>query len=253
MSNNTPFFINIAVVTHQGKVRPKNEDALLINTWIQQEPMTHIEQFNFTSDTPVLCVVADGLGGHASGEVASLYTLRRLSEEIEQCHDEHSVDDILNQINKELLVISKSDAKYRGLGTTVVGFLFQQDKIIMFNVGDSRAYRYIEGSLEQINIDDTENQTQFPGSVSYKGRLTQCMGGHCTSIKAHFDILPLEKGYFLLCSDGLTDLVDEAIIQKCIREELSLEESVKLLYSLAMHAGGIDNISIILIHLEMKN
>jgi serine/threonine protein phosphatase PrpC len=139
-----------------------------------------------------------------------------------------------------------------GMGTTIAGLGVTADSVVVFNVGDSRIYRMSERRLEQISIDDSEEIMTSFASVAFPARaLSQCLGGFPGegSIKPHFlREQPVEECAYLLCSDGLHDMLSDGEIAQCLSADL--EESVRNLFEGAMNAGGIDNISIIIARVE---
>jgi serine/threonine protein phosphatase PrpC len=127
------------------------------------------------------------------------------------------------------------------MGTTAVGLLLTPNQAIWFNLGDSRVYRHHGGRLEQLSVDDVP-----PGPRS--GMLTQCLGGAptFTRIMPHICAEPLTiPSRWLVCSDGLTDMLPVDVIEPTM--EADDEEAVRDLFTLAMEAGGDDNISIIVV------
>ena len=133
-----------------------------------------------------------------------------------------------------------ADRSFRGMGTTVAGLLLSAARVLWFNVGDSRVYRYRDGSLQQLSVDHVP-----PGLRS--GIITQSLGGG-------FGFVPIEPDIgaddlavpsrWLVCSDGLTDMIDDTEIARCLED--NDEEAARKLFEAAMAAGGDDNISIIL-------
>lgn len=245
MTNN--FLINITAFTHQGKVRENNEDCILVDDWICQQPMEDIQAFSYILDDSTLCMVADGLGGHAAGEIASAFVIQRFQQEKLYLSGHKEINTLIHKVNQEIHQQAIENKKLADMGTTIVGLYIDREKVLGFNVGDSRLYRYYNNILEQISIDDNTPPQQIYGLFYTKGYLTQCIGGHkiYTPIQAHFFDLPLSPATYLLCSDGLSDLLSKEEIQQILNDDI--EYSAKLLYLKAMQKGGVDNISIIII------
>jgi serine/threonine protein phosphatase PrpC len=134
-----------------------------------------------------------------------------------------------------------AEPMFIGMGTTVVGLLLAADRVIWFNVGDSRLYRCGNGALQQISVDDVP-----PGERT--GMITQSLGGSFafTPVEPHIgsDALAIPSRW-LLCSDGLTDMLGFKEIARCI--EADDEEAAQDLIQAALAAGGHDNISLIIV------
>jgi PPM family protein phosphatase len=234
-------FVEVTAFTHRGRLREQNEDSITVAGWVSDVEMTGLRRSRHSLDEPLLCAVADGMGGHAAGEVASRYTIKRLATEGFAGDGAKAVAGALTVVNHELYQTMAAVPSYLGMGTTVVGLLLSLGGIVWFNVGDSRLYRCRESVVEQISIDDTP-----PGARS--GMLTQSLGGSLThqDIAPHIGAAELAiPARWLLCSDGLTDMVTEGEIAGCLA--LDDEAAAGKLFERAMVAGGADNISFILV------
>jgi serine/threonine protein phosphatase PrpC len=233
----------ITAFTHRGRLRANNEDTIAVGDWVSTVDMSGPEQSLHDLSTPLLCVVADGMGGHRAGEVASRYVTRRLAGEPDELADARAAADTLKTIDAELYRAMAGDEDLLGMGTTVVGLLLAP-VLVWFNVGDSRLYRYDRGRLAQISVDDTPAGPR-------SGLLTQSLGGALPppGIAPHVGEQRLDvPARFLLCSDGLTDMLDDADIAQCLADADA--EAVARLFNRAMLAGGADNISIVLASVE---
>jgi serine/threonine protein phosphatase PrpC len=236
----------IAAFTHRGRVRARNEDTIVVGDWVSEPDMAQPRQFRHALPAPLVCAVADGLGGHRGGEVASREAARRLAGPDRRLTDAASVVAALHEIDAALYRAMQADANLRGMGTTVVG-LALAPRLTWFNVGDSRLYRAGSGSggLAQLSIDDVP-----PGPRS--GLITQTLGGVWPPqepIAPHVgEEVFAAPARYLLCSDGLTDMLDDAAIADCLT--LPDADAVAQLFERAMRAGGMDNISIVLMSVE---
>jgi PPM family protein phosphatase len=240
--------VQITALTHQGRVRQNNEDSILVGNWVRNAPMSKIHQWRLALEDPVVCLIADGMGGHAAGEVASQHVASRISVALPNFINTDNINTTLHEINAELYDLMARKPSCVGMGTTVVGIVFFQNKSIWFNVGDSRLYQRNKGHLRQISIDDVPDSVK--GHVSGQGRqshaITQSLGGTKTiqPLAPHMGVNDLAvPSRWLLCSDGLTDMVDIDAMEKCMEDEDL--EAVFELFDLAMGAGGEDNLSII--------
>jgi PPM family protein phosphatase len=220
-----PLQIEVNAFTHQGRVRTNNEDSITVGGWVSDVAMTGPRRSRHELTEPFLVAVADGMGGHAAGEVASRYAIKRLAAEA-FAGEETDIAATLAAINAELYQTMAAEPSLRGMGTTVVGLVLTPNRAIWFNLGDSRLYgyrggrreqvtigehsldRYVGGRLEQVSTDDVP-----PGGR--RGAITQALGSgsRFTPVAPHIgtDDLPVPSRW-LLCSDGLTDMLgDDAI------------------------------------------
>lgn len=232
--------------THIGKVREHNEDALLV------------------SMEKALFIVADGLGGHAAGEVASHMAVDVIQDHILASYDsiEKLREDIVRAIKEANRIIfeeSRRDMTKRGMGTTVVVAKIEDHKALIGHVGDSRAYHIRDKSMIQLTVDHTivEEYVRM-GLLSrkdalyhpYRHVLSRSVG---TAGAVDVDIVEveIEEGdIFLLCTDGLTNmLTDEEILNTIIAFLPDTEKITHALIGKANERGGIDNITVIIIYL----
>jgi serine/threonine protein phosphatase PrpC len=246
--------VHVAAYTHPGRVRPHNEDCIAVGDWLQQGTLPQPRGFTHTLEQPLLCLVADGLGGHAAGEVASRYAAKRLSATIAtQGSDEDVLTQVLHQIHDELHTQMASDPVKQGMGTTVAGLILTLDGALAFNVGDSRLYyRPVGGELFQVSEDDTPEALYGGEFQHFRSHvITQCLGGYDAEkeILPHLAQLPLQTGdYYVLCSDGVTDMVKSQALADSLTDDL--EQTAQALFQQAMDAGGEDNISLVLVRVE---
>jgi serine/threonine protein phosphatase PrpC len=232
--------VEVTAFTHQGALRANNEDAVTVAGWVSDIEMSGPRRTRHELLKPLAFAVADGMGGHAAGEVASRYASKRLAEEMMEAN-ETDVAARLTAINAELYQTMAAVAAFRGMGTTAAGLVLAPQRAIWFNVGDSRIYRDRRGLFEQLSIDDVP-----PGRRT--GIITQTLGGGFgfMPIAPHIagEALMLPSRW-LICSDGLTDMVEDSGIAGSLA--LDDESAVRSLFTLAMEAGGADNISILVV------
>ena len=235
-------YIEATAVCHRGLVRANNEDSITVAGWVGDVEMTAPRRSRHELKEPLLFAVADGMGGHAGGEIASRYAVKRLAAE--QCSKEEDIARLLAEINAELYATMLADHSLLGMGTTVAGLILAGKRVVWFNVGDSRLYRCSEGALEQLSVDDVP-----PGPRS--GLITQTLGGapFLVPINPHIGGQELTlPSRFLLCSDGLTDMLPESQIEAAMADPD--EDAVRAMFAGAMQAGGLDNISIVVVSLR---
>lgn len=231
--------IEINAFTHRGRLRADNEDVIAVAGWVGDLAMSAPRRSRHELTEPLLVAVADGMGGHAAGEVASRYAVERLAAQ--PLVDDTDIVDTLGAINAELYHTMAAAPEFRGMGTTVAGLLITASRALWFNIGDSRVYRHCDGCLAQLSIDDVP-----PGARS--GVITQTLGG-CLGfvpVSPHLGAQDLiVPARFLVCSDGLTDMLGVEQIERAMAA--SDEDALRALFMQAMEAGGADNISIIVV------
>lgn len=246
--------IEIFGLTDVGLVRNHNEDSIGNNHDLG------------------LIVLADGMGGHRGGEVASAITVSTVLETLTASlksirpgdSDEYNgqnlhcmaVHDAIEAANTRVFNASKENDHYRGMGTTVVVVLFHNNRFVVAHVGDSRLYRYRNGELEQITHDHSLMQelvdrgfySQQQAEQSLNRNLVTRAIGIEESVAIDVAEDAVETGdIFLLCSDGVTDMVDDDTIKNTITNNAEdLEEIATELIRLSNEAGGKDNISVVL-------
>jgi serine/threonine protein phosphatase PrpC len=234
---------HVAAFTHRGRVRPQNEDTIVVGDWLSPPDMAEPRIFRTLLLEPLVCAVADGMGGHRAGEVASRQAAEQLSVAGGLLTSVQDVVQALGRINEALYEAMAQEPAYAGMGTTIVGLVLGACAI-RFNIGDSRLYSFDAGGLSQLSIDDTP-----PGPRS--GLITQTLGGVLppAPVRPHVgeEPLPLPRR-FLLCSDGLTDMLDEDDIADCLA--LGDADAVAQLFDLTMRAGGADNVSIVVVSID---
>lgn len=219
------------------------------------------------SDEISLYVVADGLGGYEGGEIASRLSTIKMSRYFEEhlnddLKDESIVSDILltalDKINSEIYKMEKSSPKYNGMGTTIVLVAVIYNKVYYLSVGDSRLY-YISNSrnsIKQITEDDTYVNTLLKTNAieqkdvenhPQKHVLTKAIGVF-KDIKTELHVLNETSGYLLLCTDGLTNMLDnEAILQ--VLQMKKFENTADEYIKKANENGGVDNTTVVVIKL----
>ena len=254
-------FVRAVGLTNRGAVRPANEDCIVIDRWIEQRDMAAPLRLEMELDGAFLCAVADGMGGHAAGELASALAVRELSDKSRLIDDADRLDLVLREINQTLFAAMVENPTCAGMGTTLAGILICDTAILVFNIGDSRVYSFEGRTMELLTTDDTSAAlTVSPRErTGLRGhQLLQCLGGsrRLEKIEPHVSVLssstlPL---HFVLCSDGLTDMLDQDEIEGCIDEARGNSEQIaKNLYEAAMKKGGKDNFSVIVADVGSTN
>ena len=234
--------------TDRGKVRQHNED----NGGIFKN-----------SEGVRLAIVADGMGGHRAGDVASAMTIDLLkkgwevSTGIETAND---AEDWLKQqiftVNQLLFEHAEANTECKGMGTTIVAAICTDKFATIANIGDSRCYLYNESGFKQVTEDHSlVNELVRSGQISKedaenhprKNVLLRALG---TEMQVEMDIMTVifeENDLLLLCSDGLTNKVSELELEETVTNGQSLEEKANSLIDKANHYGGEDNITLVLV------
>lgn len=249
MSKNRQRELQLAAITHRGRVRERNEDALsvcgAVFTGTMQEPVARVVA------EPQILLLADGMGGHAQGDVASRTVLKVLIDRGSQSIVPLDWVDALHTANHRLYDLMGEDLHALGLGTTVAGVVISRSGVITFNVGDSRVYHHGQRGLVCLSEDDVPLGTGSHRTRRIAHQITQSLGGRLarTEILPHITEVPALEGgeSLLLCSDGLTDMLQECEIAQVLSDTADPSRRVICLLNLALNAGGLDNISIIVV------
>jgi PPM family protein phosphatase len=242
--------VEVTALTHRGALRQRNQDALAIGA-LTAADIDLIDPVRVTLPlrAPVLVAVADGLGGHAAGEVAAALTVRRLAAGAQRLTAAEAVARLLQEINDDLYRLADEDPARAGTGATVAGLVLTAQETLWFNVGDARAYREDGGYLGQVSVDDSPTPAGATGTGTASTVVTQSLGGAPvpTAVHPHVGCRPgTDPDRWLLCSDGLSDLVPVATMERLLRGDDDLR-AVRELWAAAMNASGRDNISIALV------
>ncbi|QAT87293.1 protein phosphatase 1 [Corallococcus coralloides] len=246
--------IEVAGSTHVGMKRNHNEDNYLV-----------LPEEN-------LVVVADGMGGHSSGEIASRIAVDELGEffrltskdqdatwpfkmDKQRNYDENRLATGIKLANARIFERATVDTKYKGMGTTIVSVHFAENGVYVGHVGDSRVYFFRGGVLQQVTEDHSllndylkakkltpEEIENFP----HKNVIVRALG---MKEQVQVDVTrvdPLENDVFLLCSDGLSGMISDAQMQDILSRTPELEKACGQLIDLANAAGGNDNVTCVL-------
>lgn len=229
--------------THVGQVRMGNEDAYLV-----------IEG---------LYVVADGMGGHSAGEVASAIAVKTLAElhtsTQSGLNTPERVAEAISTANTAIFLESLDDSEKAGMGTTLTALVVTDPsahQVVIANIGDSRTYRWRDGQLQQVTVDHSHVQTLVErGAISaaearthYQSNIVLRALGIDSSID--IDLFPIEVrdgDRFILCSDGLVDEADDSEIENEVRLRSEPQQLANSLVSLANAHGGRDNITVVVV------
>ena len=235
-----------------GLVRKNNEDSIYISP----------------PDSPLsLYIVADGMGGHKAGEIASGYSVEIFADFIKsRTEEEINADNLLDTIvegvllcNTKLYEKSKENESFEGMGTTFTCAAIEKGTLYIAHVGDSRAYMYRKGKLKQLTRDHSfvmemvkQGKLTLEEAHNHPNRnvITRAVGSEKT-ILVDTVVERLEpEDKILLCSDGLTNMVSDTQIAEILNKNENLETETEKLIDTANNMGGIDNISAIIIDMR---
>lgn len=239
--------------TDVGQRRTNNEDSIFAKIY---------------NKDVALFIVADGLGGYESGEVASSILVDKISRYIEDNlelvvnYSEQKIKNVIHVAlilaNNEIYRLEKTDDKYKGMGTTVVLLLKVKSKLFYVSIGDSRMY-YIpknKSNITQITVDDTYVNELVRTNVINEDEASTHPQKHILTKAVgilrgiEFDVNTLDKksGYVILCSDGITNMIKKEELLNSVKE-IKFENLANELINLANKNGGVDNISAIVVEL----
>jgi protein phosphatase len=240
--------------TDQGRVRGNNEDAYVFD------------------DLTGLAVLADGMGGYNAGEVASQMACAGIRREMlhwfhsDGSGEEITPDDIAKalarsvaQANADVLKAARGNSAYTGMGTTLVAGVFHGQELVLGHVGDSRCYRLRGDEFTQITKDHSLLQEQIDAGLvtpeqaataTYRNLVTRAVGVDAAVMLEVHEHLVEPNDLYLICSDGLSDMVSDAEMAKILQSPSSqsggLEQRAKALIDKANERGGRDNITVVL-------
>jgi PPM family protein phosphatase len=232
--------------TDVGLVREKNEDSMLIDPAIG------------------LYVVCDGMGGHVGGQVASQLAVATIAETLRAQSplgpgDEDILQTAIQRANQAVFNKAKADPNLHNMGTTVVGIRVDNDLVHLCHVGDSRIYRLRQGTLEQVTRDHSlinlyEDNPELAARFGPPNSnvIVRAVGLRDSVEVDHRCIAMEPADLYLLCCDGLTDMVDDWMLREMLADgsQGSLEECVDALVRAALSNGGVDNTTAVVLRIH---
>lgn len=234
--------------THPGRVRDNNEDSVVFD------------------DATYLGVLADGMGGYNAGEVASgmatAFIKTELAKWLSEAGEQASIREVrqaleicVDNANRSIFIASRSNPQYSGMGTTLVVGVFQGDLLILGHIGDSRCYRLRGNELLQLTKDHSLLQEQIdaglltPRQAAFsplRNLVTRAVGVE-SDVLLEINEHRVEAGdIYLMCSDGLSDMMEDAAISSILQNGSALTQMANELVSQANKNGGRDNITVLL-------
>jgi PPM family protein phosphatase len=265
--------VDVSGLSHPGKVRARNEDHFCVTrigryleTLLTSLPTGEVPER--AEEVGYAMIVADGMGGHAGGELASRMAISGLVKLVLAMPDWiFRLDDTVakeatqrskrrfRRLNTLLIEHGRKDPDFRGMGTTLTAARSLGHHLQIVHVGDSRAYLLREACLHRLTRDHTFVQLLVDSGQLSKGEaanfgarhvLMNALGGFNEDVEVDVDQLELKSGdRMLLCSDGLTDLVDDDAIRRVLAEVGESAEACRRLVDLALARGGRDNVTVV--------
>lgn len=236
--------LRVGAATDTGRVRDHNEDSALAEGGI--------------------FVVADGMGGHAAGEVASGIVVETMRELVTR--GDLTSDDVTRQLvlaNQRILEAVASHPEQKGMGTTASGLALVTaggaDHWAVFNVGDSRVYRYIDGALTQVTVDHSEVQELVDAGVitaqearvhPSRNVVTRSLGTDYAYQSDIWVLPPYAGERFVICSDGLTNEISDERLREILQHDPDPQVAAEELVRAAVEAGGRDNVTVVVVNLD---
>ncbi len=222
------------------------------------------QDYMYASDTavgklPNLFIVADGMGGHKAGDYASRVAVEVIAECVK--NDENglpvaTIKKAITEANRIVLRASLIDIDKEGMGTTIVAACIVEDKLIVANIGDSRLYIVNEHSMKQVTIDHSYVEEMVRcGKIARedarnhqnKNMITRAVGVFPDVDADFFETKVMPGDTVLLCTDGLTNMVEDEEIRRIILSQRDIVEKTEVLVETANRNGGTDNITVVLI------
>jgi len=270
--------VEVAALTHVGKVRETNEDAYLVSRigrylerLTSNVPETLVPR---VEESGYIMIVADGMGGHAAGEVASHTAIAatvakivespkwilKLDDPATREQEIHELweraREFFARMHAAVVERAAEDQALQGMGTTLTSAYSVGTDLFVTHVGDSRAYLFHDDRVEKMTRDHTLAQRYVDlglmapgdaGASRFQHVLTQAIGGNDEEPEADMHRFQLAHGdRVLLCTDGLSNLVDEEDMAGVIRQSRSAEEGCRTLVDLALERGAPDNVTVVL-------
>ncbi len=239
------FCVDSAGRSDVGLVRQKNEDAFVVDPDLR------------------IYVVCDGMGGHVGGQVASQTAIAEIADVIrsglETDGGEEPLATAIRRANRTVYQRAKADPELHNMGTTVVGIREAGDKVHLCHVGDSRIYRYRRGQITQVTVDHSlvNLYATNPNLAAKYGPGKENVIVRAVGLREEVEVdhqtVAMEAGdLYLLCSDGLTDMVDDWILRELLEEGLtgSIDECAEALLRAALGSGGVDNVTAVVVRIR---
>ena len=225
--------------TDVGNVREQNEDSLIVK--------------------PPLYVVADGMGGHAAGEIASEIAVNVIEQHAPDHPDAEALGHAVEEANRAIINAALAGEGREGMGTTCTAAILEKDRLVIAQVGDSRAYLLHNGRLMQLTRDHSLMADMIEtGQISpsearvhpNRSVITRALGSDPTTVPDLYEINVQTGDRLLLCSDGLTGMITDSEIESIMNRLTDAQLCAAQLVNTAIASGGMDNVTVIVVDVE---
>lgn len=233
--------ISVTAFTDTGLTRSRNEDAVLVGGWLCQTTVGSVVTITFADNAPFVTAVADGMGGHAGGELASRVALGVIADAAPTWNTADDVTASLRSANERVFQAGMSNPDLHGLGTTVAGICVLPTTVVVFNVGDSRVYGITNGFLQQISADDAvTDENGRPTNL-----ITQSLGQR-EPVEPHIITVPRDGTSYLLCSDGVSGIMSAAELRAAALKTDPSDFASEIVRA-TRDGGAADNFSLVIV------
>lgn len=221
------------------------------------------QDYVYYSMEPVGClanlfIVADGMGGHKAGDVASRCSVERFVKYLKETDDKDEVSAInssITKVNREIITMASENADYSGMGTTFVAATIDENMLKVANIGDSRLYVVGEDIIQITRDHSLVEELIYKGEIDReqarthekKNYITRAIGGQDSVEAEMFSVELKPKDRILMCSDGLSNMIEDKDILNIINQSADISDAVENLIAEANKNGGTDNISVMII------
>jgi serine/threonine protein phosphatase PrpC len=257
MKSNSSTTIVASLQTDAGCVRQANEDS---GRYVRPNDA------ETQSRKGTLTIVADGMGGHSSGEVASQMAVELISRNYysdKESNAPRALRKAIDSANAEIFITSMTNRKFFGMGTTIIALVLLNDKAFAAHVGDSRLYRLRDRKLELLTMDHSQVMEMVKqGIISFeearnhddKNVILRAVGTQPVVEVEMSDVFAVKPNdQFLLCSDGLCDMLEDEKIRRIWLDAKDVAEACEQLIEEAKRRGGNDNITVGIVHVAPEN
>ena len=236
--------MEIGSFTHVGMVREINEDSFMVGD-------------NFA-------IIADGMGGHRKGEIASQIAVEVFSETLSGFNSDNyeiPMRGAIDAANSKIFKLAEANSEMFGMGTTVIACVWNDKEIYVANVGDSRCYLIRNNEIKQISVDHSYvQQLLSQGKITYeeakkrrdRNLITRAVGCEEETETDIFKIKRENDDIIVLCSDGLSNMIDDSIIKNNLLKKGTMQSKVEKLVKLANKNGGGDNVTLVALKFEKE-
>lgn len=240
----------------RGLFHNTNDDKFMINDVIVEDG-----DYKGESRSYISAILCDGVSGELEGNRAALESLKNLKSIVKKDLTKEEIIEKIEETNALIRKIQRDENKEKGLKTTLVGIYADEKKFIYYNLGDSRAYRYKNGFFQRLTRDDSRVQDMIDNElITEKEAMNHPQRNIINNCIGHSDICKINiyssnialrtDDIIFLCSDGVTDVIDDDTLRSIFDKKNSIEETLEEIHSISLKNKSKDNISLIIIKKE---